>query len=184
MLPKFQRQNRWLLTVKLAEISSSQLLLQSGIKQQQHPTALTAPAPGKASCGDSTTLRNDCWHQTPSWPLFPTWILGTSTLPQAISPNHSSICAEHSSPPRHHSISFHVRAGKRRQQVRDPSDYAFHRSARIFPPSQLCVEKFTNCIYFPGHEMLLLLLAYFISCPRAKWNCTQWLDQLACKEKV
>lgn len=139
MLPKFQRQNRWLLTVKLAEISSSQLLLQSGIKQQQHPTALTAPAPGKASCGDSTTLRNDCWHQTPSWPLFLTWILGTSTLPQAFSPNHSSVCTEHSSPPRHHSISFHVRAGKRRQQVRDPSDYAFHRSDKDFSSfSALC----------------------------------------------
>lgn len=140
MLPKFERQNRWLLTVKLAEISSSQLFLQSGIKlQQQHPTALTAPAPGKASCGDSTTLRNDCWHQTPSWPLFPTWILGTSTFPRQSRLTTPKSVQSTAPPPRHHSIPYRARAGKRRQQVRDPFDYAFHRSDKDFSSfSALC----------------------------------------------
>lgn len=148
------------LTAKLAGISSSQLLLQSGIKlQQQHPTVLTAPAPGKASCRASTTLRNPCWHQMPSWPPFPARISGATSHPQAISPKRPQP-SQSTAFPRHRSgPCLTQRGGANKSEIApDFTSHSLDKASSSFSALGAKVYK----LHFPKHEIFLLLRALCI----------------------
>lgn len=112
---------------------------------------------------------------TPCWPSALASILGTSTLPQAISPNRSAVSAERSLPSRHCSAKKSFRFGFIRGE-RDTDDKGFLDVARRFLQSYLSIQGF----YFrtlnkaaAGTRSSLLL-----SCLSAVFSSDELVDQV------
>lgn len=141
MLPKWQRQNWWLLTWKLAGISST-------ISTEWNQAAATTSKCMSWSSAWQRQLRTQ--HNVtqpllaprPSWPPAPASTLATGALPQGTSPSHSAACPGHKFP--QGTVWFPPSLGKTNY-----FDFSLHRLNKAF------FQKFTDYSYFPNQKVVL-----------------------------